>query len=124
MWSVKVVPTPGLASTASRSASGRGSVRRVTSKVSGTVVWLMGSSWVSPTSGRGCSCRDYLPGTSPGQETSGAACDLEEGRDGVADLGSAAYRAPPRGEVGRDRAFDPGRLVRAAEVLEQHPDRE
>src|SRR4029079_13703885 len=103
MWSVNVVPNPGLASTASRSAAGRGSVRRVTSKVSGAVVWLMKSTWVSPPSGRGCPCQDYLSGSPPGQETWDAAGDLQEGRDGVADLGRAAYGAPPRREVGGDR---------------------
>src|SRR5690349_13875824 len=107
MWSVKVVPNPGFASTASRSASGRGSLRRVTSKVSGAVVWLMESSWwVTPRWGRGSSCRDYLPGRPPGQETSDAASRLEAVRDGVADLGGRAYGRAALRQVGGYRALD------------------
>src|SRR5690349_8001612 len=113
MWSVNVVPNPGFASTASRSASGRGSVRRVTSKVSGAAVWLMGVLL------RRCgfSCRGYLPRVARRAGDAGAARVLEPGGDRVADLGGAAYGRAPLGEVRGHGGLDPGGLLGAAQVL-------
>src|SRR5690554_3634274 len=119
MWSVKLVPNPGLARIASRSSALRAFSLFVTanfSSVGASRFFMAVLYW---------SCVEVTLQVSTGSTSADSRSSTRErGDDGVADLRGAALAVTAGGEVGFHRCIDASGRLRQAEVIQHEAHRE